>query len=126
MRTAIQAKLPNESLRAKTRLIYAGLGRRGVLENRGDEKNRPDEARTEFRNVKSVDRNRRPDQQCAGGRVVIIAGGDKSDGASVFDLVRIAMDAFVQLRGRAEGKGPEKSRGSENRDRSTDDRAAFH
>lgn len=58
--------------------------------------------------------------------MIIIAGGNERRRASVFDLVRIRMNALVQLRRSTQGERPKKSRGSEDRDRSTADRAAFH
>lgn len=57
---------------------------------------------------------------------MVVTRGYESRGAGVFDLIRIWMDAPMQLGRRAERQGPEKSRGTKDRDGSTDDRAAFH
>lgn len=57
---------------------------------------------------------------------MVVTRGYESRGAGVFDLIRIRMDAPMQLGRRAERQCPEKSRGSKERDGSTDDRAAFH
>ena len=50
--------------------------------------------------------------------MVVIAGRDERDRAAVIDAICVRVNAFVQLRRDAEYQGPEKSRGSENRDES--------
>jgi len=97
-----------------------------VLENGGDEKDWLNPAWTQHGNIEFAKRNRRSDQQRIRRRVMIVSGGDECGGAGVLDLIRIRMDALMQLRGRTEGQCPEKSRGSKDRDRSTRDRAALH
>ena len=125
MRTAIRAKLPNELLRARTRLIYARSGRWRVFENRSDKEDRLNPARTQCGNIIGAQRNRRHDQQRY-RRVIIVARGDECYRASVLRAVCVRMNALVQLRRSAERQRPEKSGRREDRDRSTEHRAAFH
>jgi hypothetical protein len=71
-----------------------------VLENGGDEKNWLDPPRSQLRNFKFTKRDGRSDEERDWG-VIAIARSDKRRRAGVLDLVRVRMDALVELGGDA-------------------------
>lgn len=52
------------------------------------------------------------------GRIIVIARGNERDRAAVLDLIRVRVDAFVQLWRNTQGQRPEKRCGNERRDES--------
>ena len=100
-------------------------GRR-VLENTGNEKRRLNPMRSQSRNRRKLIDERRNANERSGWRIIIAAGSNERDCARVVDAIRIRVNALVQLRGDAERERPEKSGRSEERNKSTRSRAAFH
>ena len=71
-----------------------------MLENSSDEENWLDPSRSQLRNFKFTQWDWRSDEERDLG-VIATARSDKGRRASVFDLVRVRMDALVELRGDA-------------------------
>jgi len=96
-----------------------------VFENSLSQKNRSDPKRRQLGNCEFVEVDRCADVERVQG-MTVITGGDEGDGARVFYLICIGVNALVQLRRDAEGQRPEKRGETEGRDKSTDRRAVSH
>lgn len=95
-----------------------------MFENTRDEKLRADPERSQLRKI-FTERDRRADDK-RDGHMIDISSGYERDRTCVIDAVRVGMDPFVKLGRSAKRQRPEKSGRSDNRDRSTSARAAFH
>jgi len=102
-----------------------GACRRRVFENTRQQKQRLDPEWSQLRNFEFVGRDRRADQQ-RDRRMIEITGGNERDRARVIDAIRIGVKALVELRRNAQRQRPEKRGRSNDCDKSTSGRAAFH
>lgn len=95
-----------------------------MFENTRDKKKRADPERSQLGNL-TIKGNGSGDQQ-RDRRMIDISSGDERDRACVIDAIRVGVDPLVELGRSTQRQRPEKSGGSDDRDRSTPSRAAFH
>jgi hypothetical protein len=99
MRAAIEAKAISYSARKRGSTACLGADWRRVLENSRAQEERRNPSWIQPRNFREFDKRKRPDTQRRRCGVMNIARSNESSGALVLRLLRVTMDAFVQLRG---------------------------